>query len=137
MTTDPFKAPFSLLAGIELDFDDDFDFGLAENTHTSQLPATQLVSEKIPSQPARGSREQKRFALLDGLDFSARVPYFFPLDSNDRRRGVANATKDIFAIADSRGWNDFWKRPHTSCVRLLFQSLIVPASCPRTHLTCF
>jgi len=104
-------APFSLLAGLDLDLDDEFDFGPLQATQPHQLPATQPISQGILDQVTRGSREQKRSALLDGLDFSARVPYFFPFDSNDRPRGAANATKDIFAIADSRGWNDFWKEP--------------------------
>jgi hypothetical protein len=135
-----FSAPFSLLAGLELDLDDELDFGLPQGTYPPQLPATQPISQKISSQAARSSREQKRSALLDGLNFSARVPYFFPLDSNDKFRGVASATKDIFAIAYSRGWDDFWKRAPTSCVRLLFLSLIIlscSASHPRARLTSF
>jgi hypothetical protein len=135
--TDTLLAPFSLLAGLELDLDDEFDFGPPQGTYPPQLPATQPISQKISSQATRSSREQKRFALLDGLDFSAQVPYFFPLDSNDKPRGVAGAIKDIFAIADSRGWNGFWKRPLTSCVRLLFRSLIVSSFAPLAHLTSY
>ena len=119
------SAPFSLLAGLELEFDDEFDFDPPQATYPPHLPTIQPISQKISGQAARSSREQKRSALLDGLDFSARIPYFFPLDSNEKPRGVAGATKDIFTIADSRGWNDFWKRPPTSCVRLPFLSLIV------------
>ena len=115
MTTNMFSAPFSLLAGLDLDLDDEFDFGPTQGTQPPQLSATQSTSRGPSSQAATGSREQKRSALLDGLDFSTRVPYFFPLDSNDR----PNVTKDIFAIADGRGWNDFWKKCPTSCVRLL------------------
>jgi len=127
ITTDTFSGPFSLLAGLELDLDDEFDFGLPEGTHPPQPPTTHLIIQKPPSQTVRDSREQKRSALLEGLDFSAWVPFFFPLDGNDRPRG---ATKDIFAIADSRGWNDFWKRPPTSYVRLLSCLLSCPASPP-------
>lgn len=127
MTTDTLSAPFSLLAGLELDLDDEFDFGPPQDIHPSRLPAVQPISQLLSNQATRSSREQKRSALLNGVDFSARVPYFFPLDSNERPRGAVNAIKDIFAIADSRGWNDFWKRPPTSCVRLRlrFLSLIV------------
>ena len=133
--TDMPSAPFSLLAGLELDLDDEFDFGPPQGAYPPHLPAIHPGSQEISSQPARGSREQKRFALLDGLDFSARIPYFFPLDSSDKPRGVAGATKDIFAIADSRGWNDFWKRPPTSCVRLPSCLLLCPASPPcSSHL---
>jgi len=128
--TDTLSAPFSLLAGLELDLDDEFDFGPPQGTYPPRLPATQPISQKISNQAARGSREQKRAALLDGLDFSARVPYFFPLDSNDKPRGVSSTNKDIFAIADSRGWNDFWKRPPTSCVCLFSCLLLYSASNP-------
>lgn len=63
--------------------------------------APQEVVHQAPS-AATASIPTTR-AEVNTLDFSVRVPYFFPLEPHESSRG---ATKDIYAISRSQGWTN-------------------------------
>ncbi|PVG02439.1 hypothetical protein CPB86DRAFT_579707 [Serendipita vermifera] len=99
------SAPTSLFAGMDLDLalDDEFsnwlDSGIATQAPgTSSIPHHARSDTRIPLEP-----EKRKI-----FDASTKDPYFFPLRPDEQSRGKQ---RDIFSVADSKGWKESLLNP--------------------------
>lgn len=107
--TDLCAAPTSILAGLDLDLSLDEDLAFDVTSFAEPVSAS-VILEPVHTGTNEPKLQSKR-NLLEGLQISTSMPYFFPLAHGETSRGAA---KDIMAISRARGWTDVFMNPPTS-----------------------